>query len=163
VSDAVPAPQGSQPRADPTKSASLYLPAGHRVQPSEPGAAQVPTAQSSQAVLFALGKVPLPHWSQVEAPGGAAVPGAQGLGRPMPSQGQLAPAVQIIGSREPRGQKVPIGHSAEQRGVDKAGVLPYEPVGHGVSSGLASRQNAAAPHGAQGSPPPGEAVPGGQL
>ena len=149
--------------ADSTKSASLYLPAPHGVQPSEPGAAQVPTAQSSQAVLFALGKVPLPHWSQVEAPGGAAVPGAQGVGRPVPSLEQLDPAVQIVGSKEPRGQKVPTGHSAEQRGEDKAGVLPYVPGGHGVSSGLASRQNAAAPHGAQDSPPPADAVPGGQL
>ena len=159
----MPAPQGLQPRTDPTNSASLYLPAGHSVQPSEPGAAQEPTTQSLQAVLFALGKVPLPHWSQVEAPGGAAVPGAQGLGRPVPLLGQLAPAVQIVGSREPRGQKVPRGHSAEQRGEDKAGVLPYDPGGHGVSSGLASRQNAAAPHGAQSSPPPGDAEPGGQL
>ena len=163
MSDAVPALQGLHPMAVSTKSASLYLPAGHRVQPSEPGAAQEPTTQSSHAVLFALGKVPLPHWSQVEAPGGAAVPGAQGLGRPVPLLGQLAPAVQIIGSREPRGQKVPIGHSAEQRGADKAGVLPYEPVGHGVSSGLASMQNDAAGHGAQDSPPPGDEVPGGQL
>ena len=53
-----------------------------------------------------------------------AVPGAQGLGRPVPLLGQLAPAVQIVGSKEPRGQKVPTGHSAEQRGEDKAGVLP---------------------------------------
>ena len=159
----MPAPQGLQPMADSTKSASLYLPAPHGVQPSEPGAAQVPTAQSSQAVLFALGKVPLPHWSQIEAPGGAAVPGTQGFGRPVPLLGQLAPAVQIVGSREPRGQKMPTGHSAEQRGEDKAGVLPYDPVGHGVSSGLASRQNDAAGHGAQDSPPPGDEVPGGQL
>ena len=149
--------------ADSTKSASLYLPEGHAAQPSEPGAAPVPTAPSLHEVLFALGKVPLPHWSQVEAPGGAAVPGAQGVGSPVPSLEQLEPAMQIVGSKEPRVQKVPTGHSAEQRGDDKAGVLPYDPGGHGVSSGLASRQNAAAPHGAQGSPPPGDEVPGGQL
>ena len=149
--------------ADSTKSASLYLPEGHAAQPSEPGAAQVPTAQSSQAVWFVFGTVPASQAAQLDAPGAAAVPSAQGVGSPVALLEQLDPAVQIVGSKEPMGQKVPMGQSAEQRGEDKAGVLPYVPGGHGVSSGLASRQNAAAPQGAQGSPPPGEAVPGGQL
>ena len=110
--------------ADSTKSVSLYLPALHGVQSSEPGAAQVPTAQGSHAVWFAFGIVPASHSAQLDAPRGAAVPGAQGVGSPVPSLEQLAPAVQIVGSKEPRGQKVPRGHSAEQRGEDKAGVLP---------------------------------------
>ena len=54
------------------------------------------------------------HASQRVAPGGAAVPAAQGTGRAMPSAGQLAPAVQIVGSGGPRGQKVPLGHCAAQ-------------------------------------------------
>ena len=90
--------------ADSTKSVSLYLPALHGVQSSEPGAAQLPTAQSSQAVWFAFGIVPASQSAQLDAPGGAAVPVTQGLGLPVPLLGQLAPAVQIVGSKEPRGQ-----------------------------------------------------------
>ena len=42
--------------------------------------------------------------AQLDAPGGAAVPAAQSCGWTVPSTGQLAPATQIVGSKEPRGQ-----------------------------------------------------------
>ncbi len=131
--------------------------------PAAAGAAVGGCPVHASAGPVAVLHVTAAHGNGAVDPGGQYVPGAHGPALPAPFLMQLPTAVHIVWIKEPMGQKVPIGHSAEQRGEDKAGVLPYVPGGHGVSSGLASRQNDAAPHGEQGSPPPGEAVPGGQL
>ena len=126
VFEILPSSHTVQSSAEPVLSVSLYFPDGQGVQPpsEEPGAAQKPTGHSSHTVWSALETVPPAQVAQLEAPSGAMLPSGHGDGRPVLSSGQLDPAVHTVGRREPTGQKVPIGHSAEQRELDWPGVVP---------------------------------------